>query len=94
MEEEEEQQREAISPTTAGSAEFVLKMLMTARSYREDDIAQEYLMKFIEAVQRNKSVLNERHEIWREQMREKRKADKLAGEDIPQLDIARELESI
>ena len=69
-------------------------MLMTVRSNREDEIAQEYLMKFIEAVQRNKTLLNKLHEMWREQMREKRRADKSAGDDIPQLDTARELEGI
>ena len=94
MEDEEEQQREAISPTTAGSTEFVLRMLMTAKQYKEDEAAQEYLMKFIEAVQRNRKPINQRHEKWREQMREKRMADKMAGDDIQQSDVSRELESM
>lgn len=67
---------------------------MTAKQYKEDEAAQEYLMKFIEAVQRNRKPINQRHEKWREQMREKRMADKMAGDDIQQSDVSRELESM
>ena len=74
-----EQQREAIMPTAAGSAEFVLNMLMRSKQYKDDDDAQEYLMQFISIIRRFKSQFNQRQEDWRKKMRERRHADKQAS---------------
>ena len=80
------QQREAIIPTAAGSTAFVLNLLMRSKMYRGNDTAQEYLMQFIDYVERFKTGINQRHESWRNEMRERRRADKQANHMTEQIE--------
>ena len=76
FEAEAEEHREAISPTAAGTTKFVLNYLLNSK-YKGDKAAQEALVKFIEDVSQHSKFFNKKHEEWREQMRERRRADKM-----------------
>jgi len=66
LDKEAKAQREAVSPTIAGSAEFVMGLLIQSKRYSEDEEARHFLMQCIDDVQRNKNLMNKRHEEWRE----------------------------
>ena len=90
FESEMEAQREAISPTAAGSTEFVLRMLLRQKKFKDDEAAKEALMKFLDFIERFKTDINKQHEAWRDHMRERRHADKMAGSVIEQADREKE----
>lgn len=80
-----EAQREAISPTAAGTTIHVLNFLMTRKSFKGNG-AQEMLMKLLDYIEHFKSNINQEHEEWRDQIRERRRADKMTTFDEQEAD--------